>query len=101
MGRQIIKQPNGKYAVLSSVVDDFVIIDATPEEIIDAWATEERERLRKRVGEIIGQLEVGAKPYHQFTMTFEEACAAVQAEHGPVCDSLIALDVAYDSDLSK
>ena len=35
MSRQIIKQPNGKYALFSSVVDDFVLIDADPNEIVE------------------------------------------------------------------
>lgn len=33
MGQHIVKQPNGKYAIFSSVVDDFIAYDATPEEI--------------------------------------------------------------------
>lgn len=33
MGQHIVKQPNGKYAIFSSVVDHFIAYDATPEEI--------------------------------------------------------------------
>jgi hypothetical protein len=34
MPRCIVKQPNGKYGIWSSVVDDFVLLDATAEEVI-------------------------------------------------------------------
>lgn len=30
MGQEIVKQSNGKFAVWSSIVDDFVMIDADP-----------------------------------------------------------------------
>lgn len=33
MGHYIVKQPNGKYAIFSSVVDHFIAYDATPEQI--------------------------------------------------------------------
>ena len=35
MGTQIIQQPNGLYAVWSSNTDDFDMVDATVEEIIE------------------------------------------------------------------
>lgn len=33
MGKCIVKQPNGMYAVWSTVVDDFVLMDATLDEV--------------------------------------------------------------------
>lgn len=38
MSHWIVKQPNGNYAVFSSVVDDFVFIDATREELETFYA---------------------------------------------------------------
>ncbi len=35
MPQHIVKQPNGKYAIFSSVVDDFVGYDATPDEVCE------------------------------------------------------------------
>ena len=81
MGQQIIKQPDGLYALFSSSVDDFVVLNATPQEIIDDWVEQERERLTKRVGEIVAELERGGKPYHQFTMTWDEAKAHIAMMH--------------------
>ena len=82
MGQQIIKQPNGLYAVFSAVVDDFVIEDATPYEIVDEWIKDERERLAKKVSEIVAALERGEKPYFQFTMTYAEAIELSNSVHG-------------------
>ncbi len=48
MGRQIIKQPNDKYAVWSSVIDDFIIINATPDELIEGFIEEAKEQLKKK-----------------------------------------------------
>jgi hypothetical protein len=30
VGQQIIKQPDGRLAVFSSIVDAFIVVDATP-----------------------------------------------------------------------
>ena len=41
MGRQIIEQPNGKYAIWSTIVDDFILEDITVEEYIEFRIQEE------------------------------------------------------------
>lgn len=86
MGRQIIKQPDGRYAVWSSVVDSFVMIDASPEEIIDDMLADEKDRIQKQVAEVIAKLAAGKKPYHQFTMTWAEAMATHAEIHGEAFD---------------
>lgn len=51
MGQHIVKQPNGKYAIFSSIVDHFIAYDATPEEIRNhfrAIAEEESDRHTER-----------------------------------------------------
>jgi hypothetical protein len=35
MGRRVVKQPNGLYAIFSSICDDFVLLDANREEILE------------------------------------------------------------------
>lgn len=75
MGRQIIQQPNGKFAVWSSIVNDFVLEDATVGEIIEEWVQEKREQIETDVTEKCKALLKGEKPYFQFTMTHAEACA--------------------------
>lgn len=88
MGRQIVKQPNGQYAVFSSIVDDFVLVDATPEEIIEEYVANQRRSIEQDVREVIEKLESGQKPYYQFTRTFEECVQVIRDLHGTETESL-------------
>lgn len=81
MGRQIIKQPNGLYAIWSTVVDHFVLYDATADEIVDE-AIRENSPTREGVLKVIEELNNGGKPYYQFTMTFKEAIQTARRIHG-------------------
>jgi len=49
MGRKLIKQPNNKYSIFSSIVDDFIVWNATEKEIIDFYVEEEIERAKKYI----------------------------------------------------
>jgi len=40
MGRQVVKQPNGLYAVWSSIIDDFIFEEATEKELRQWWLAE-------------------------------------------------------------
>lgn len=82
MGSQIIKQPNGKYAVFSSIVDDFMFYDATPEDVIGYFVEQEAKSIKNLVTLIIDGLTKGEKPYHQFTMTWPEALDWAKQVHG-------------------
>jgi hypothetical protein len=82
MGTQIVKQPDGKYAVWDSTVDNFVYICCTPEEIIEAWVIEAREDITRRVNSKVEKLNAGGKPYYQFTQTWEECLADIKNIHG-------------------
>lgn len=77
MGQQIIQQPDGRLAVFSSVTDSFIVVDATPEEIIE-WRVEEaaekaREQTRRELDKVLSGNPRAA--YFQFAMTWEEASA--------------------------
>lgn len=82
MPRQIIKQPDGLFAVWSTVVDGFVMIDATPKEIIEEWVAEQELEIGESVMRTVNALKHGEKPYHQFTMTFDEALDLYRHIHG-------------------
>jgi len=73
MSRQIIKQPNGLYAVFSSIVDGFILTNAYPSEIIEEFVEEHREKITEDVTNICTKLDRNEKPYYQFTMSWEEA----------------------------
>jgi hypothetical protein len=96
MGHQIIKQPDGLYAVFSSVVDSWILYDATREDLIGYYAEkayedakryrEDAERYREDAERGTARLldaieENPRKAYCQFTMTFEEA-NAMSVKHG-------------------
>jgi hypothetical protein len=57
MSYQIIKQPNGKYCVFSSVIDNVIHYDMTAEEIIEERIKEYRERITEEVKKEIEKVE--------------------------------------------
>ena len=83
MGHQIIRQPDGKLAVFSSVVDSWIIMDATPEDLGDYYAEKAAEDARRDVARILGHVLAGEprKVYCQFARTFDEANQSSR-EHG-------------------
>lgn len=82
MGRQIIKQPNGKCCVFSSICDNIIYYDMTPGEIIEAYVEDERESIKMRVENEIEKLEAGDKPYYQFTLSYEKMLDTIKGVHG-------------------
>ena len=82
MGQQIVKQPNGKYCLFSSVVDSVTYYNMSAEEIIEVWTEEARKEYERKVKEAIEQLEAGGKPYCQFTKTFDECIETIKEIHG-------------------
>ena len=82
MGTQIIRQPNGRFALWSSVVDDFTYLDCTQQEIVDVFVEAETKRLTDYVQDTINSLNLGGKPYYQFTKSWKEALATRRSIHG-------------------
>jgi len=91
MGRQIIKQPNYKYAVWSSVVDDFILMEATPDEIIAMYIEEAEERIKEQVSSEVERLRKGEKPYYQSTLSFDDAIEVIEENHGKDTETLVWL----------
>lgn len=75
MGHQIIRQPDGKLAVFSSVADAWILMDATAEDLADYYAEKAAADARERVAKILEavQADEPRKVYYQFAMTFAEA----------------------------
>lgn len=93
MGHQIIKQPDGLYAIFSSVVDDFIWTNCTPEDIIEIRTKEAVKAIREDVLNDVAALDKGEKPYYQFTMSFDEAVRHIRLVHRKDTDSLKSLGV--------
>ncbi|WP_329390237.1 hypothetical protein [Streptomyces sp. NBC_01716] len=88
MGQQVIKQPDEKLAVFSTITDTFIVVDATPEEIVE-WRAEEaaeraREQARRELGKVLAGDSRGA--YFQFAMTYEEAAEKDRQSGGDLID---------------
>jgi hypothetical protein len=75
MGRQIIKKANGRYAVWSTVIDDFIWDGITKKQYVNFRLQELEEEWRKEIEKIFKAIAKGEARniYHQFTMTYEEA----------------------------
>lgn len=94
MGRQIVEQPDGKYAIWSSIVDDFVVVDCeNASEIIDVMVEDARRDIERNVLRVLAQLDSGEKPYHQFTNTFSECLERIREIHGDHAESLSMMDM--------
>lgn len=83
MTQQIIRQPDGHYAVFSSVTDTITMYDATADEIVDEFVQREAQRTREHVERILEHVAAGTpdKIYFQFAMTWEQALN-MDREHG-------------------
>jgi hypothetical protein len=82
MGHQIIRQPDGLYAVFSTGTDTWIKADAAREDLIEWYAERAARDARKGTAELLDDVdEDPRKAYYQFAMTFEEANAE-SVEHG-------------------
>lgn len=82
MGQQIIKQPDGKYAIFSSVVDDFVALNCEPQDIIDMWLEEEKQRIERMVAEEVRKLNDPKARLRHTQVSWEEALRIRKDVHG-------------------
>lgn len=85
MGKQIIKQPDGKYAVWGSISDTFVIYNATKEEVLKFFRDDYMKKVERQMRDIkmtFKDLEDGEEPYFQFTLSFEE-CMELMKMNNP------------------
>jgi hypothetical protein len=82
MGRQIMKQSNGKYAIWSTIIDNFIASDCTKKDVIDLMVKEYRKNLKVQINKITSLLDEGKKPYFQFTKSIDEALDTIRRVHG-------------------
>lgn len=71
MARQIIKQPNGLYAEYSTIVDAFIMADATADQIIQNSRQEAADEAERRCREALENADTGK--IRGFGLTWEEA----------------------------
>lgn len=73
MSRQIIQQPNGRFAVFSTVTDTFVAADKTERQVVMAARKAAADRVEMDTWELLRKVKGGLRPYAQFTLTWSEA----------------------------
>lgn len=85
MGNQIIRQPDDRYAVFSSVVDGWIVYDATRDEIVEHFAERAANDARRSATRLLDLLDSNERrPFGQFTLTFDDADARHNERHDPV-----------------
>lgn len=86
MGHAVVRQPDGLLAVWSSVVDDFVVVNATLDEIARLYAEEAYEREEGLAREACARaMETGTSSRRSDPMTWERACE-IRRARGVVVD---------------
>lgn len=83
MGNQIIRQPDGKYAIFSTFTDTIAYWDATEDEIVEHFADQAAESARTEVREMLIHISAGNPElvYARRVMTWEEALE-MDRDHG-------------------
>tara|TARA_R110002050_G_scaffold43205_1_gene103737 strand:- start:2021 stop:2425 length:405 start_codon:yes stop_codon:yes gene_type:complete len=76
---QIIKQPNGKFIIFSSIVDNVTHYDMTAEDIVELWKEDNRE---KSIRMKIDKINRGENPYHIFKLSYEDVFSKIESVHG-------------------
>lgn len=80
MGHQIIRQPNGFYGLWSTVVGNFLVMNATAEDIAILEAEEARKESMRSTKTMIENEDVRVRNF----ITFDEAIKLILRDHGKV-----------------
>lgn len=101
MARQIIKQPDGLYAIWSTVVDDFIFVNGTREDIVEFYVEEAVKAAEQGINVTIDKLDKGENPYYQFAYTFDECVRIIKSIHGKDAESLKYLGLGENENKSS
>jgi hypothetical protein len=82
VGRQIIQQPNGQFAIFSTFNDQIILWDATQNGVVDFFVTEAAEDARASTLRLIELVTSGVQARHPFALTWEEALASDRDHDG-------------------
>ena len=82
MGKQIIKQPNGKYLMFEHTVDNVTHYDMSVDEIIEVFVSEYTVDITAKVKSIVSNLDTGGKPYFNNTMSYAKMLDTIEVVHG-------------------
>ena len=83
MGYQVIKQPDGRYAIFSSYTDTWCESNADRDEVFDWFAERAKEESDRQMMRVMEAVDTDPRQaYYQFAMSFEEANAKSIAHGG-------------------
>lgn len=80
MAEQIIQQPDGKYCVYTTIVDNITEYNLSRDEVLQRAGNTPYDKFRMK--RIVDMLDAGEKPYYQFTKTYEQILEWVKEVHG-------------------
>ena len=86
MGHQVIKQPDGLYAVFSAGTDQWILWDFTREQLIGHYAQRAAEDARESKARELDEVDAAQGSAPPFGWTFAEANAASKRSGGTVLD---------------
>ncbi|MFI2213047.1 hypothetical protein [Streptomyces sp. NPDC020141] len=89
MAEQIIQQPDGRFAIFSSVTDTFIFVNGTPDEIVAFRVEEAAERAREQARRELDFVTAGNPRgvYRQFALTWDDAARRDQGASADVDES--------------
>jgi hypothetical protein len=84
MGYQIIKQPDGQFAIFSTMTDTIVMWNATERDIIDWFVSAATLDTHRQITRILTHVRANnpREIYAQFAMTWQEALEEDRDHHG-------------------
>ncbi len=82
MGLQVIKQPDDRFAIWSSNVDNFVVMGADREEVIDHFVEVASKKAREYIVDKLIKIEDDEKAYFQFSRSFKDCLETIEQVHG-------------------
>lgn len=81
MGNQVIRQPDGRFGIFSSIVDGWVLVDADEDDVVAWFAERAAKDTAAAALDLVQRVKRGEKAYYQFTLTHAQA-EERSLEHG-------------------
>lgn len=90
MSEQIVRQPDGRFAVFSTITDTIHIYDATAQEIVDHFAEKAAADARQKAQRLVDLVAAdnARAAYFQFALTWQEALDMDREHGGEASDTL-------------
>lgn len=80
MSHQIIKQPNGRYSIYSSIVERIICYQMTKKEIKKYYKKEAIRKEKERVNDLLNRIESGKSPYYKYALSWEDVKKTIPKE---------------------